>query len=147
MTKCWQSIRFPLVPIAARGYASSARRFRRSHCDEDHALATIKISGSFHNRGAAKTRKVILAGAIAEYRPGLEINPKYSEAYNNRGGAKTRKGDLDGAIQTLTTRSIDPKTPTPITIAPLKSSKGDLDGAIADFDHALAINQKRLSLQ
>jgi tetratricopeptide (TPR) repeat protein len=39
-----------------------------------------------------------LAGAIAEYREAIRLDPKYSTAHNNLGNALLAKGDLDGAI-------------------------------------------------
>jgi tetratricopeptide (TPR) repeat protein len=56
----------------------------------------------YHSLGDARQRKGDLAGAIADYTKGIELNPHDVACYHSRGDARLDKKDLEGAIADFT---------------------------------------------
>jgi len=90
-----------------------------------------------------KLRKRDDDGAIADFTPAIELDPKAAQiAYRNRALARNLKGDADGAIADYDRAiELDPKNADAYNNrGNIKKSKGDLDGAIADFTSAIGRN-------
>jgi tetratricopeptide (TPR) repeat protein len=109
-----------------------------------------KDAQGYVNRGDARGQYGDLAGAIADYRHAIELDPKsvpaskLESAYHNSGIVRFERGAYDAAIVDLS-RAIELK-PNDQDLyndrGVAKWNQGDIEGAMSDYNQAIAINPK-----
>jgi Flp pilus assembly protein TadD len=84
------------------------------------------------------------AGAIAEFKKAIAIDPKHVGAHTNLGVALKEKGDVKGAIgEYRKAIALDEEyAPAHYSLGLALKAEGDVKGAIAEYEKALKINPK-----
>jgi tetratricopeptide (TPR) repeat protein/DNA-binding beta-propeller fold protein YncE len=109
-----------------------------------------KDAQGYVNRGDARGQYGDMAGAIADYRRAIELDPKsvpatkLESAYHNSGIVRFDRGAYDAAIADLS-RAIELK-PNDQDLyndrGVAKWNQRDIEGAMSDYNQAIAINPK-----
>jgi tetratricopeptide (TPR) repeat protein len=109
-----------------------------------------KDAQGYVNRGDARGKYGDLAGAIADYRRAIELDPKsvpatkLESAYHNSGIVRFERGAYDAAVADLS-RAIELK-PNDQDLyndrGVAKWNQRDIEGAMSDYNRAIAINPK-----
>src|SRR5213596_1568423 len=102
---------------------------------------TEESDGDLVNRGIEKAKNGDLDGAMADFDPAIELNPKDDAPYYNRAQAKRLKKDTDGAIADYT-RAIELGSQNPAAYnnrGNARAENNDWDGAIADYTRAIEL--------
>ena len=96
---------------------------------------------AFINRGAARSDKGDLEGAISDYDEAIRLKPDDDDAFINRGSARQDKGDLEGAISDFdeAIRLKPDYADAFYNRGVARKNKGDLEGAIGDYDEAIRL--------
>jgi TIR domain/TPR repeat/Tetratricopeptide repeat len=96
----------------------------------------------YFERGATRSRKSDLDGALRDYGEAIRLKPDYAEAYCSRGTARSYKGDLDGALKDYAEAiRLNPNLALAyFNRGAARYNKGDFDGARKDYAEAIRLN-------
>jgi tetratricopeptide (TPR) repeat protein len=111
------------------------------------AVAPANPVTHVHLGGALLDQKD-LAGAFAEDKEAIRLDPNYAMAHNNLGWALEHTGDLEGAIaQYREAIRVGPKLVVAhLNLGQALQSKGDLDGALAAEKEAIRLDPENTIL-
>ena len=96
---------------------------------------------AYVNRGAARSDKGDLDGAIADYEKANRLQPDDAVTFYNRGNTRRAKGDQDGAIEDYNeaVRLKPDYADAYVNRGVARGNKGDQDGAIEDYNEAIRV--------
>jgi tetratricopeptide (TPR) repeat protein len=95
-----------------------------------------------NNLGVALKQRGDLAGAIAEFRTALRLNPNYVDVHENLGNALNAQGDVEGAMAEYhAALRLNPDDANAhYNLGAALVGTRDLEGAVAEFQAALRLN-------
>jgi tetratricopeptide (TPR) repeat protein len=82
----------PAIASQLTGALAALKHYNAIRIPPDYVLA-------FNGRGAVRSDKGDVDGALRDYSEAIRLNPKYALAFNNRGAARAFKGDVEGATE------------------------------------------------